>query len=452
MNSHYSFPKDFLWGAATAAYQVEGAADEDGRGPSIWDGYCRLPGQVRNDDNGDIAIDHYHRYREDVGLMKDLGIKAYRFSVSWPRVLPTGRGQVNRKGLDFYDRLIDELLAAGIQPWLTLYHWDLPQALEDNCDGWASPDIGRYFADYAALMAQQYSDRVKHYMTLNELLVISDCGYGPSPMNPPLKIMSAAGRNQVRHHVILAHGMAVQALRANACSPVLIGLAHNATAPIPAIPTPENIEAAKRQIRFKEGAVSAPILEGKYHDEYLAQVGADAPKFTDAEMKIISSPIDFFGFNSYLGYYVTADDAAPNQVRVLPWPKAYPHMSADWIKICPEALYWLPKLYHEVWGVKAVYITENGCACDDRPTLDGEIIDTDRVMYMRQYMMAAHRAVSEGLPLKGYFAWSLFDNFEWRDGYDVRFGLHYVNYRTMKRTPKLSAKFYREVIANNAII
>ena len=453
MNTYYNFPKDFLWGAATAAYQVEGAATEDGRGPSIWDTYCRLPGQVRNDDNGDVAIDHYHRYQGDVRIMKEMGLKAYRFSVSWPRVLPKGRGAANEKGLDFYDRLIDELMAAGIQPWLTLYHWDLPQALEDECGGWASPDIARHFGDYATLIARRYSDRVKHYMTLNELLVISDCGYGPSPMNPPLKILTEAGRNQVRHHVILAHGTAVQALRAASSTPVQIGLAHNIGAVIPAIATEENIAAAKRHLRFKEGPVSVPLLEGKYSDEYLQQTGANAPKYTDEEMKTISSPMDFYGINCYNpSCYVVADDSAPNGAKVLPWPKAYPHMSEDWIKIGPDSLYWLPRFLKEIWDVKAVYITESGTSGDDRLTFDGEIHDTDRVMYLRHYMMAAHRAVSEGFPLKGYFAWSLFDNFEWRAGYGVRFGLYYVNYQTMERTPKLSAKFYQEVIKANAVV
>lgn len=451
MNTYYEFPNDFVWGAATAAFQIEGGAYEDGKGMSVWDTFCRLPGRVWNDHTGDVATDHYHRYAEDVKLMKNMGLHAYRFSVSWPRVYPAGRGQVNQKGIDFYDRLIDELLEAGIQPWMTLYHWDLPQALEDDLDGWESRETCQYFADYAGLLSSHFSDRVTHYMTINEMWVVADCCYGAG-INPPAKKLPRKQLNDVRHNVILAHGMAVRALRANAAGPVCVGWAHNPGATVPAIETEDNIEAARKALRIKEGPYSVPILEGKYSNEYLEAQGPDAPTFSDADMETIGAPLDFVGLNLYCPVYIVADAQAAYNYRQLDLPKAYPHMRADWIHICPQILYWVPRFYHELWGAKDIYITENGCACDDRLSYDGEVYDTDRIMYIRNHLIAANRAIREGVPLNGYFAWSLLDNFEWKEGYEWRFGLNYVNYQTLQRIPKLSAKFYSEIIAKNAVV
>ncbi|WPJ95573.1 GH1 family beta-glucosidase [Coraliomargarita algicola] len=453
MKHHYTFPKDFLWGTATAAYQVEGAANEGGRGPSIWDTYCRMPGWVKNEHNGDVAIDHYHRFKQDVAMMKELGVKAYRFSVSWSRLLPTGRGEVNQQGLDFYNKLIDELVAADIQPWMTLFHWDLPQALEDEIGGWASKEIAKYFGEYAAVIAREFSDRVKHFMTLNELGAFTDCGYGPSPMNPPLHILDVKGRNQVRHNAILAHGTAIRALRANAPSDIKIGIAHNPGARIPAVATEENIEAARRFFMFREEYYLVPMMEGKYPDHYLEGEGDNAPDFTVEEMDIIGTPMDFIGFNVYgsAGYFVH-DATRPLNTRNLEAAKAHPHMFAEWIKVDPESIYWVARFIHERWSEPDLYVTENGCGCDDRLTTQGEIHDTDRITYMRSYLKEVHRATAEGIPLKGYFAWSMFDNFEWRDGYTKRFGLHYVNYATQERIPKYSAHFYRASIASNAVL
>jgi beta-glucosidase len=451
MNDYYVFPKDFVWGAATSSYQVEGAAYKDGKGLSVWDNFCKLPGKIWNDHNGDIAADHYHRYIEDVKIMKDLGLKGYRFSVAWPRIFPNGRGSINQKGLDFYDRLIDELLAAGIQPWMTLYHWDMPQALEDDFGGWESQETCKHFANYAALLSKHYSDRVKHYMTINEMWVVADCCYGYG-FNPPNKKLPKKQVNQVRHNVILAHGMAVQALRNNAADTVEVGWAHNAAALVPAIETEEHIAATKLALRREEGPYSVPILEGKYSDEYLQQEGENAPEFTDEEMKTINSPLDFVGLNIYYPRYIMADENDPKKYKSLPLPKTYPHMQADWITVGPQITYWQPRLFHELWSPKAIYITENGCACADKLDNDGEVYDTDRVMYMRNHLINAHRAVNEDIPLKGYFAWSLLDNFEWKEGYEWRFGITYVNYQTLERTPKLSSKFYREVIKNNSVV
>lgn len=454
MKHHYTFPKDFLWGTATASYQIEGAANEGGRAPSVWDTYCRMPGRIKSDHTGDVAIDHYHRFKEDVALMKDMGVKAYRFSVAWPRILPTGRGQVNQEGVNFYHRLIDELVAADIQPWMTLFHWDLPQALQDEIGGWASKDIAKYFGEFAALCAREYSDRVKHYMTVNELSAFTDCGYGPSPMNPPLFVTDVKGRNQVRHNALLAHGNAIRALRANASSDLKIGFAHNAGSRVPAVATEANIAAAKRMFYYQEMYRLVPMMEGKYPDLYLQEAGANAPDFTDEEMDIISSPMDFIGINCYrsAGYFVENKENLKTGSKSLETAKGHPHMHAEWITFDPESIYWLARYIHEFWNVKEIYVTENGCGCDDHVTFNGEVHDTDRITYMRSYLKEVLRANAEGIPLNGYFAWSMFDNFEWRDGYTTRFGLHYVNYETQERIPKYSAHFYRETIAHNAIL
>ncbi len=442
------FPQGFLWGSATASYQVEGAVNEDGRGPSIWDTFSHTEGKTNNGDTGDVADDHYHRYKEDIQLMKALGLKTYRFSVAWPRVFPQGAGAPNPKGLDFYNRLVDELLAANIQPYCTLFHWDLPQALEDK-GGWQSRFTSEAFATYAGYVAQHLSDRVKHFMTLNEMRSFVDIGYKDGRHAPGLKL-PPAGVNQVRHHAVLAHGLGVQAIRANAKPGTKVGLAENATATVPVIETPEHIEAAKKAMREANAGYLTAIMEGRYTDAYLARAGADAPKFTDAEMKAIGSPVDFVGLNVYTPSYVRADDSASGFAFVPP-PASYPHMMSNWLHVGPEALYWEPRLAAQIWNIKEIYITENGASSADVLTPDGHVYDSDRVMYLRNYLTQLHRAVSEGVPVRGYFCWSLLDNYEWADGYAYRFGLHYVDFATQKRTPKLSAHFYREVIASNAL-
>ena len=443
-----SFPQGFLWGSATASYQVEGAVNEDGRGPSIWDTFSHTEGKTNNGDTGDVADDHYHRYKEDIQLMKALGLKTYRFSVAWPRVFPQGAGAPNPKGLDFYNRLVDELLAANIQPYCTLFHWDLPQALEDK-GGWQSRFTSEAFATYAGYVAQHLSDRVKHFMTLNEMRSFVDIGYKDGRHAPGLKL-PPAGVNQVRHHAVLAHGLGVQAIRANAKPGTKVGLAENATATVPVIETPEHIEAAKKAMREANAGYLTAIMEGRYTDAYLARAGADAPKFTDAEMKAIGSPVDFVGLNVYTPSYVRADDSASGFAFVPP-PASYPHMMSNWLHVGPEALYWGPRLAAQIWNIKEIYITENGASSADVLTPDGHVYDSDRVMYLRNYLTQLHRAVSEGVPVRGYFCWSLLDNYEWADGYAYRFGIHYVDFATQKRTPKLSAHFYREVIASNAL-
>jgi beta-glucosidase len=443
-----NFPEGFLWGSATASYQVEGAVHEDGRGVSIWDTFSHTPGKTHDGDTGDVADDHYHHYKEDIGLMSNLGLKTYRFSVAWPRIFPDGRGARNPKGFDFYDRMLDALLEAKITPYCTLYHWDLPQALQDE-GGWQNRDTAKAFADYAAVVAEHLSDRVKHFMTLNELSTFVNLGYRDGTHAPGLKL----GRRevaQVAHHAVLGHGMAVEAIRAHAKPGTKVGFADNPPAATPVIETPEHIKAAECALRDQNAMFSTVIHEGKYMEEYLKWLGPDAPKFTEAELKIIGAPLDFIGLNFYQPTYVRADDG-PQGYAVVPPPASFPHMYSDWITFGPEALYWTPKIVSKIWNVKEIYITENGCSSADVLTPEGCVYDSDRIMYLRNYMTQLHRAVSDGVPVKGYFLWSLLDNFEWADGYSKRFGITYVDFHTQKRTPKLSYEYYKEVVRRNGL-
>jgi beta-glucosidase len=448
LKSH--FPEGFRWGTATSAYQIEGATDVDGRGPSIWDTFAKLPGKIRDGATADIADDHYHLYKEDVALMKALGVKAYRFSIAWPRVFPEGRGTPNLKGLAFYQRLIDELLANGIEPYATLYHWDLPQALQDR-GGWQSRDTAQAFADYAGYVARQIGDRVGHFFTLNEMRTFVELGYGNGVFAPGLNLPKAQ-LCQVRHHAVLGHGLGVQAVRANGRAGLKVGPAENMTVALPDIETQRNVRAALEATRELNAPYLTVILEGRYTDEYLKATGADAPRFTEADLKTISTPVDFVGINIYgPGAFVRAREKAPGYAQ-LPLPASYPHMKSSWLDFAPETLYWAPRQLQKLWNVKEIYITENGTSSSDKPEPDGRIDDLDRIMFLRQYLAQLRRATSEGVPVRGYFVWSLLDNFEWADGYGTRFGLHYVDYKTLKRTPKLSASFYRKVIERNALV
>ena len=391
------FPPGFRWGTATAAYQIEGAVHEDGRGPSIWDTFCHEPGKIRDGSTADVACDHYHRVKEDVALMKALGVSTYRFSISWPRIFPEGRGTPNPKGLAFYDRLVDELLANGIEPFATLYHWDLPQAVHDS-GGWESRDTA-----------------------------------------------------QARHHAVLAHGLAVQAIRANGRKDTLVGPAENISVALPALPTAADIAASESATREMNAGYLTVMMEGRYTDAFLTTAGADAPRFTPEELKIISTPVDFVGLNVYTpDAYVRASDTAP-KYTILPVSPSYPRMLSRWLLLAPETAYWAPHHAVKLWQVKDIFITENGTSATDEMAADGAVYDLDRVMFLREYLMHLQRAATEGLPVRGYFLWSLLDNFEWEDGLSVRFGLHHVDYQTLKRTPKLSASFYREVVARNSL-
>src|SRR5689334_22650355 len=445
------FPSGFAWGTATSAYQIEGAINEDGRGLSIWDTFSHTPGKIADRSNADRANDHYHRYKEDVALIKALGVKAYRFSIAWPRVFPDGDGQHNPKGLDFYNRLVDELLANGIQPYATLYHWDLPQSLQDRFGGWEGRDTSKAFGDYAGYVAARLSDRVKHIFTINEFGAFIEVGYRWGVHAPGLKL-EGLRLNQTRHHAVLGHGLAVQAIRANAKGGTKVGLAENITIPVPVVETPENVAAAERAMREMNAPYLTVIMEGKYTDWYLKSEGENAPKFTPEDLKSISSPLDFVGINVYSGQFVRADESAPAGFNQIPQPTSFPHAPSFWLLINPDSLYWGPRHVAKLWGAKEIYITENGCSAADVPAADGRVYDTDRVAYLRSYLTQLRRATADNVPVRGYFLWSLMDNFEWADGYTNRFGIHYVDYATQKRTPKLSADFYREVIARNAVM
>ena len=440
------YPKGFLWGCATAAYQIEGGAQADGRGPSLWDTFSHTPGKTHNGDTGDVADDSYHLYKEDVQLMKALGAQTYRMSISWSRVFPTGAGQANPKGLDYYNHVVDELLANGITPYITMFHWDTPAGLQG---GWQSRDTSKAFADYAGYIAKHLGDRVKHFMTTNEFVCFTDLGYKIGQFAPGLKLPDAQV-NQIRHHGILAHGLGVQAIRANAPSGTLVGLAENATVFAPVMETDADIAAAQKATRIENAPFLTALMEGKYIDEYLKHEGANAPKVEEGDMKAIASPLDFIGLNVYTPQYVRSTDT-PEGYAVVPYPTSFPHMASPWILLGPESLYWAVRNVCDLWKPKGIYITENGCSSDDVINSAGRIDDTDRVMYLRNHLSHLYRAAMEGYPVKGYFLWSLLDNFEWADGYSKRFGIHYVDFKTQKRTAKLSAEWYKQTIATNAV-
>lgn len=443
------FPQGFIWGTSTASYQVEGAVHEDGRGPSVWDTFSHTPGKTYQGQTGDVADDFYHRYASDVALMQRLGAKGFRFSIAWPRVFPQGTGAPNPKGLDFYKRLLDALHSAGIEPFCTLFHWDLPQALEDK-GGWPNPDTARAFADYAHYTVSQLSDRITHWITMNEFDSFIDGGYG-SGDNAPGRRLSRRDLAQTRHNAVLAHGLGVQAIRAAATRPVLVGLAEDISGCMPAIEDADHIRAAATALREQNAQYTTVILEGRYTEKYLRDLGPDAPHFTPEELKTISSPLDFFGINIYTTQEVVPAEN-PAGYEMVPRPTTYPHMASDWLFVNPQAIYWTPKLVASLWGVKTIYITESGCSSDDVLRPDGRVLDSDRVMYLRNYLGQMQRGIAEGVPIQGYFLWSLLDNYEWGSGYSKRFGITYVDYQTQQRTPKLSYHFYREVISRNTVI
>jgi len=445
--SSLRYPEGFLWGCATAAYQIEGGAHDDGRGPSLWDVFAHTPGNTHDGDTGDVSDDSYHLYKEDVKLLKALGVGGYRMSMSWSRVFPNGTGTPNAKGLDYYRRVVDELLANNITPYITLFHWDTPEALPG---GWQSRDTSKAFAEYAAYATKHLGDRVHHWMTTNEFVCFTDLGYQNGQTAPGMKLPDGPV-NQVRHHAILAHGLAVQAIRANTRSGTQVGLAENAVVYVPVIEKQEHIEAVRKATRMGNAPFLTTLMEGKYPDAYLEREGANAPKVEQGDMDAIGSKLDFVGLNIYNPEYVRADDSKAGYV-VIEQPTSYPHMASPWLTLGPECIYWGVRNVVDVWKVPAIYITENGTSSDDVLTATGRVEDTDRVMYLRNHLTHLHRAVAEGYPVKGYFLWSLLDNFEWADGYSKRFGVHYVDFKTLKRTPKLSAEWYREVISRNAVV
>lgn len=432
-----TWPRNFIWGVSTSSYQIEGAANQDGRGPSIWDTRCRQPGKVANGDTGDVACDHYHHFAEDVALMKTMGLYAYRFSVAWPRVIPLGRGAVNEPGLAFYDRLIDELLKAKIEPWLCLYHWDLPQALEDQ-GGWTNRDSVKWFADYAELMARRYGDRVKRFATFNEFSVFTLFGYAFDWAAPGLKDREA--HLKAMHHVNLAHGAAVDILRA-AVPHVSIGAIHNRQRVLPEHDTQEDMSAAALLDEFWNQAFPEPQILGIYPGSIERAI---RPYVQPGDMERIRRPIDWFGLNHYGPIFAKHD---PDGVWGFGWgdaPPDAPRTEIGW-PIFPEAfrdeLIDITRRYR-----LPVYVTENGFGGNDCPDEACEIKDHKRIHYLRAYTNAMHDALKAGADVRGYFVWSLLDNFEWGNGYSQRFGLVYVDYKNQKRIPKQSARWYAELI------
>ncbi|MDB5050980.1 MAG: beta-galactosidase [Fibrobacteres bacterium] len=443
------FPEGFVWGSATASFQVEGAAWTDGRGESIWDRFCRTPGKVAAGHTGDIACDHYHLWKQDISLMKDLGMQAYRFSTAWPRVIPGGRGPVNKAGLDFYDRLVDGLLEAGIVPFTTLFHWDLPQALQDE-GGWVNRNIVEAFGVYAEQVVKRLGDRVKHWMTHNEIPCFIGLGYGNGPHAPGLDV-SRKDLNRAYHNAFLSHGLAVRIVREFARKDAEVGLVNNPLIPVPLAETPAHLDAARKAFIRIGANLNEPIFKGAYAPWWLEEQGADAPDIRDGDMEIISSPTDFLGINVYSGVFVEPSED-PAGYRVLPFPKGYPNLALPWLKPVPQALYWCCRYYREAYGIRKSYITEAGCACEDERDESGRIIDLARVQWLRDHVREAHRAVRDGLGLAGFFQWSLLDNFEWAEGYLKRFGMVYVDYGTQERIPKESAYLYKEIIRTGMIV
>jgi beta-glucosidase len=447
-------PSDFVWGAATAAYQIEGAAGEDGRGPSIWDTFSRMPGRIADGSTGDVACDHYHRYHEDVRLMADLGLRAYRFSVAWPRVQPDGRGAVNRRGLDFYRRLVDDLLALDVEPWVTLYHWDLPQPLED-AGGWPERDTAARFGDYAAVVHAALGDRVRNWTTLNEPWCSAFLGYGSGVHAPGRQDSRAAVR--AAHHLMLGHGLAMQAMRATAPGQRL-AVTLNLYPVSPQSAAPADVDAARRIDGLANRIFLDPILRGAYP----ADVVRDLEPMTDfghvrsGDLAVIATPVSALGVNYYSRYVVAGPDGEPTEPygrAASSWPgsehvrfvgRGLPTTEMGWEIDAPGLTEILLRVHADYPGVPIV-VTENGAAFPDQ-AVDGEVDDPQRVAYLDAHLRACADAAAAGVPLKGYFLWSLLDNFEWSWGYSRRFGLVYVDYTSQARIPKSSARWYADVI------
>jgi beta-glucosidase len=428
----------FVWGVSTSSFQIEGAAQADGRGDSIWDAFGRQQNRISNGDTGAVACDHYHRYAGDVALMRDIGVDAYRFSLSWPRILPRGRGAVNEAGLSFYDRLIDTLLAAGIEPWICLYHWDLPQALDD-LGGWTNRDIAGWFADYAALVARRYGDRVRRFATFNEPCVFTLFGYGFGWHAPGITDRTAL--HKAIHHVNLSHGVAVDVLR-DSIRKVSVGAIHNRQPCFPSGTGKEDRDAALAFAAYWNDAFPLP----QHLARYPAGLAEAIEPFQKAgDMALIARPVDWFGLNHYSPHYIKADANSVIGCSFGPVPADVPRTSIGWT-IVPAAfrdtLLDIDRRFR-----LPIYVLENGTAADDKLDDEGHIQDTGRIAYLQAYTSAMHEAIAAGADVRGYFVWSLLDNFEWTAGYSQRFGLVYVDYPTQRRIPKASAQWYSDLIA-----
>ncbi len=447
---HSGFPDGFIWGAATSSYQIEGAWDEDGKGPSIWDRFTDRENTIWRRHHGRVACDHYHRFRQDVAIMQQIGLGAYRFSISWPRILPEGTGKVNKAGLGFYDALVDELLAHGIEPWVTLYHWDMPNELFYR-GGWLNPSSPKWFADYTAVVVERLSDRVKHWITLNEPQCFIGLGYQTAEHPPGLQL-DFSDVLQAGHHTLLAHGHAVTVIREKAKQKPNIGWSPAGSIYCPTSPSLEDVKAARQatQAVYPKGLWNNrwwgdPVVFGHYPEEGLRVYGSNAPRFKDSDFETIKQPIDFYGCNIFQGVSVYAGpDGNPVPAELAP---GKPLSLYEWNQ-APDSLYWGPRLLSEMYKLPIV-ITENGVSIGDQISHDGRVHDSVRVDFLIDHLLALKKAISEGVDVRGYFHWSFMDNFEWQEGYKHRFGLVYVDYENQERTIKDSGFWYQELIATN---
>jgi beta-glucosidase len=438
MTSH-KFPHNFLWGAATASYQIEGSWNEDGKGESIWDRFSHTSGKISDNSTGDVACDHYHRYLDDIALMRRIGLKAYRFSVSWPRVIPLGRGPINPSGLDFYDRLVDALCAANIEPFLTLYHWDLPQALQDE-GGWENRNTCHAFADYATLMVKRLGDRVKYWTTFNEPGVVAFDGNLVGEHAPGLQDPRVAFH--VAHHLMVAHGLAIQAIRA--ANPSLqVGIVLNEWSADPASDDPADVAAANSAWERSETFFLDPIFKGHYPIYTYELLGDNFPKVQDGDMALIAQKLDYLGINFYSRNLVST------QGNIDPVPGSE-YTEMGW-EVCAPALRRLLNKLDNDYHLPPIYITENGAAFKDEVSADGKVHDQRRLDYLKNHFIQTRLAMQDGVDVRGYFVWSLLDNFEWGHGFTKRFGIVRVDYETQKRTIKDSGEWYADVIRKNAV-
>jgi len=450
MTKDFRFPDNFLWGTATSAYQIEGSPTADGAGRSIWHRFSHTPGNTWLDQTGDIACDHYRRYKDDVAIMAELGTNAYRFSVSWGRIYPEGIGAVNKKGIDFYSRLVDELLKRGIKPNVTLYHWDLPETLDDR-GGWLNRDIAEWFCDYAVTMWEALGDRVEMWSTLNEPWVITDGGYLSGVLAPGHSNLFEAPI--ATHNLLRAHGLAVDRFRSTSAAKTgKIGITVNLEPKYPASQSPEDLEATRRADAYMNRQYLDPIFKGTYPGELREIFGEAWPDWPEEDMRQISQPIDFLGINYYTRKVERYHpDFLPLKTKHVPQPESF--MTDTHWEVYPAALTRVLEWVSQQYGKPPIYITENGAAYYDPPqAIDGKIEDPLRVEYFRQHLRAVHDALRQGVDLRGYYAWSLLDNYEWSHGYSKRFGLVHVDYATQKRTIKSSGRYYASVIGSKGEI
>lgn len=444
-----SAPAKFLWGVATAAYQVEGAAFEEGRGPSVWDAFCRIPGRIAGGDSGDVACDHYHRWRNDVALMRELGLHAYRFGLAWPRILPQGRGAANPAGLDFYDRLIDGLLAAGIDPFVTLYHWDLPLALQFEMNGWLHDDLPHVFADYAELAFRRFADRVRYWITINEPWVIAHAGYFTGDHPPGVKDSTLGYR--AGHNLLRAHAYAVQRFRALSLPPAKISFALNTSYSFPASQSGEDLAAAERALLNFGGWFGDPAYFGDYPAVLRERLGPLLPEFSDADAVALRRSIDFIALNYYTSEVVRhAPGNGAMETEVVDQPGVW-KTEMNW-PVRPDGFHALLRWIGDRYAGLPVYITENGAACPDSPDAEGCCDDADRIRYLHEHIAAMQRAARAGVDLRGYFVWALMDNLEWSEGFAKRFGIVHCDRRTLKRTVKASGRWYADLIARGGVL